>query len=320
MEPQPELIVDASRKGAAIMTQPRILLFSLWFGPWPKWIRCFLESCRWNSSVDWLLIGDAEPPQDIPPNVRILRTSFADYRALVSKRLGIDAKWTDIYKVCDMRPALAATHEDAVAGYDFWGYCDLDIIFGDIRRFYTPQFLSDDVISTHPHVVCGHFALFRNTPRMANAFRKIPFWRRLLSVAEHKSFDEQVFSRLFLPFPKKRAWRRLITPFLGGGKFVEQYSTNIKPLTWIDGGAHWPEKWFWDRGRLTTNRSGDREFLYLHFSHWQSNRWTGEAVAPWKKLERLVDLPAERPERFTISAQGFTPTPEQGAEPREAAA
>ncbi len=96
------------------------------------------------------------------------------------------------------------------------------------------------------------------------------------------------------------------TPFLGGGVFVEQYSTAIPPLRWIDGGDRWPEEWYWTRGRLTNNRSGTREFLYLHFSHWQSNRWTSEAVAPWKKLERLVDLPAGRVESFMVSRDGFT--------------
>ncbi|MFY9629168.1 MAG: DUF6625 family protein [Methylocystis sp.] len=290
------------------MITPRILIFVQWFGPWPPWMRCFLESCRWNPTVNWLLIGDAPQPEDLPRNVRLKQVTFDDYRALFSKKLGVGARWTDVYKLCDLKPALAAVHDLEVDGYDYWGYCDIDVIFGDIRQFYTPQILVHDLVTTHADILSGHFTLFRNSPRMVNAFRGIPFWRRLFDTPRHKSFDEQIFSRLFLPFPRGDSWRRLFTPFLGGALCVERYSTNIPPRTWIDGSADWPEKWFWERGRLTTNGSGDQEFLYLHFSCWQSNRWTSEAVAPWKRLERLDALPPGRVERFTISARGFTPT------------
>ena len=297
-------------EGALVMTEPRILIFVQWFGPWPEWMRCFLESCRFNPTVDWLMIGDAPPLLDAPPNVRQRHISFPDYRAHVASALGITPRWNDIYKVCDLKPTVAALFPEELEGYDHWGYCDLDVIFGDIRSFYTPEFLDADIIGTHTHVIGGHFVVARNTPRMVDAFRKIPFWKYYLSSAAHKSFDEQVFSWLFMPFPRGRM-RRLLTPFLGGGRFVEQFSTNIAPLPWIDGTTRWPEEWYFDRGRLTTNRSGDRQFLYLHFSHWQSNRWTSESVAPWKKLETLVVLPPGPIDRFVVSREGFKARPDE---------
>ncbi len=301
-------------------SQPRILVFAQWFGAWPEWMRFFLESCRWNPTIDWLLIGDAPAPAELPGNVRLKQIGFADYRASIAKKLGLAPLWNNAYKLCDFKPVLAAIHEEELDGYDFWGYCDIDVIFGDIRRFYTPEVLAWDVVTTHAHVVGGHFTLLRNKPRMTGAFRKIPFWKRLLSVAEHKSFDERVFSRLFMPFPPRQKWRRLFTPFVGGALMVERYSTNIPPLRWIDGGTDWPEEWCWDRGRLTTCKTGDRQFLYLHFSHWQSNRWTREAVAPWRAIERLDNLPPGRCEHFVIGARGFTSRGEAGSGPGEAAA
>ena len=241
--------------------------------------------------------------------MRIMTTTFDDYRALVALRLGIKPDWADVYKVCDVRPALGIIHPHEIAEYDYWGYGDLDVIYGDIRRLYTSDVLSYDLVSPHTHIVAGHFSLFRTNPRMVNAFRSIPRWEAYLSTPRHKSFDEQIFSRLFLPIRGKNAWRRLVTPFLGGGLFREQFSTNIRPLKWIDGGSDFPKQWYWNRGHLTTDRSGDREFLYLHFSHWQSNRWTGLEIAPWKTLDQLISLPDEPPTGFMISADGFTPLP-----------
>ena len=212
--------------------------------------------------------------------------------------------------LCDLKPALGFIHQSEIAGYDYWGYGDLDVIYGDIRRFYTPEILVHDVISTHGHIVSGHFALLRTTPHVITAFQQIPRWKARLSSARYESFDEQIFSRLFLPIRGKRAWRRLITPFLGGGYFREQFSTGIQPADWIDGTRTFPGQWFWDRGHLTTDRSGDREFLYLHFSHWQSNRWIGEEMASWRRLQKLDKVPDEKPTAFTISANGFTPLPQ----------
>jgi hypothetical protein len=291
---------------------PRILIIIPWFGPWPAWMRFFIESCRWNPTVDWLLIGDAQPPGELPANLRVFTTSFENYRGLVASRLGLTFTWTETYKICDIRPAMGLVHQAEIAGYDYWGYGDLDVIYGDIRKFYTPDVLVHDVISTHAHILAGHFALLRATPRMLTAFQRIPWWRAHLSTPRHASFDEQLFSRLFLPMLRdRRAWRRLITPFLGGGYFRERFSTNFPPLKWIDGSYNYPRHWFWQRGHLTTDVSGDREFLYLHFTNWQSSRWTSENAATWRDLAQLDNVPAKRPTAFAISAGGgFTPMPE----------
>lgn len=290
---------------------PSVLIIIPWFGPWPAWMRFFIKSCRWNPTVDWLLFSDAPPPEDLPPNLRVVTTSFEDYRALAASRLGIKPAWTEAYTLCDLKPTWGFIHPSEIAGYDYWGFGDLDVIYGDLRRFYTPEVLVHDVISAHEHIVSAHFALLRTTPSMVSAFQQIPRWKARLSSAPYEGFDEQMFSRLFLPIRGKRAWRRLITPFLGGGYFREQFSTNLPGLKWIDGTGNFPGQWFWDRGRLTTDRSGEREFLYLHFSHWQSNRWTGEEMASWKDLARLDNVPEERPTGFAISAKGFTPLPER---------
>jgi hypothetical protein len=233
---------------------------------------------------------------------------------------------------------LGFIHEADVAPYDYWGFGDLDVIYGNIRRFYTRQILVHDLVSTHEHIVSGHFALLRTTPRMMTAFKQIPRWKAHLSTARHRHFDERLFSCLFLPWRGSRArlccsiirlsisawWTstengrtydlhslvaRLITPYLGGGYFQERFSTHLSKLKWVDGSMNFPQQWFWDHGRLTTDRSGDREFLYLHFSHWQSNRWTGQEVAPWKNLRCLDKVPDTRPSAFAIGANGFTPLP-----------
>jgi hypothetical protein len=174
----------------AVAETSSICMIIPWFGPWPPWMRPFLESCRWNPTVNWLLYGDAPPPSDVPPNVRIVTTTLDDYRAAAASRLGIRLAWTNTYKLCDLKPALGFIHEHEIAGYDHWGFGDLDVIYGDIRRFFAPAVLSHDLVTTHEHIVAGHFSVLRTTPRMLTAFKRVPDWKLLLSSARHRSFDE----------------------------------------------------------------------------------------------------------------------------------
>ena len=280
-----------------------------WFGEWPGWMRLFLQSCRYNPSIDWLIVTDCGDPGDLPLNVRLLETSFEDYRAFIGARLGITPQWRDAYKLCDIKPALGAIHAEQASRYDFWGFGDLDVIYGDIRAVYTPDVLAYDLISTHAGIVAGHFCLLRSAPRMTFAFKRIRFWRSLLERDRHCSFDEQIFSRLFLPMDWRKPWRRLQTPFLGGALFAERYSTSIPPLPYPEGANAYPTEWIWREGKLTNNASPSRGFLYLHFSHWQSARWTSENAAPWTRITQIDALPPGRPSQFRITRDGFLPLP-----------
>ena len=169
-----------------------------YFGPWPAWINFFIESCRPNSAVQWFLIGDSAVPENRSPNVRHINIGFGDYKALLSDALGIPICATNPYKLCDLRPALPFVHRDLLAGYDFVGFGDLDVIYGDLGSFYGEDILAAyDLLSTHPDRISGHLCLMRNDERMITAFRLIPRWTKLFSSEEHAGADEaRILQRL----------------------------------------------------------------------------------------------------------------------------
>jgi len=285
-------------------SSPTILMLVPYFGRWPKWLRFYLETCRWNPTISWLLISDCGTPEDLPPNVGFKAISFADYKAQISAALGIDTRHLTPYKLCDIRPAMGVIHSDVIAPYDYWGYGDIDVIYGDIRSIYTPDIFTYDVISTHHHMVSGHFTLIRNSARLANAFRRVRGWRRLLESPRPRRFDERYFSNMFSsPY---RLWRRLRSPFLGGALLVERNSTVAK-IIGPDGSADYAKEWYWREGRLTNDRQSDRGFLYFHFMDWQSNRWTKAPIAPWQCLTTLDHLAPERFTKFRVNREGFMP-------------
>jgi hypothetical protein len=288
-----------------------------YFGQWPEWINLFVESCKWNPGVHWRLYTDCGEPENKADNVHYTHLSFDDYKALVRERLGILFDPPDPYRLCDLKPCLAYIHEQDVDGFQFFGYGDVDVVYGNISVFYTDDVLARfNVLSTHPERLSGHFAVLRNTHTFRRAFVHIPNYRALLEQPHHLGMDENHFTAVFFPPANRlRGFRRMIDyfhPCRRGLLFRERYSTVLSPRGWHDGTMNYPQKWYWRRGRLTNESDGEREFLYLHFMRWKSDRWMPEPPAQregaWLGLERLVhvDWRYAAGNGFCISPEGFT--------------
>lgn len=106
-----------------------------YFGKWPEWINFFIESCKHNPGVDWLIVTDCGEPDNSAPNVHFRHMSFEDYKAEASRRLEVGFNPLDPYKLCDLKAAFGVVHEDDIRDYDYYAHSDIDLIYGDIRRF-----------------------------------------------------------------------------------------------------------------------------------------------------------------------------------------
>jgi hypothetical protein len=280
--------------------KPWLVLISFYFGRWPPWMNFFVESCKWNPGIRWLIYTDCGEPENSADNIKYVHISFDDYKAMARERLGIAFDPVHPFKICDLRPAFGLLHERDIAGYPFFGYSDIDVIFGDISRFYGErQFAELDVVSTHPDRLSGHFAVLRNTPDIRGMFESIPRYRQLLELPDQMSVDETHFSRLVLHSPALRSL------------FVERHSTVLSVRGWHDGTMNYPRRWFWRRGKLTNERDGEREFLYLHFMRWQSAHWINNPPVPgeaaWVGHDIIhTDWRKAATDGFSISPAGFT--------------
>jgi hypothetical protein len=306
------------------MNRPLVILIP-YFGRWPEWINLFVESCKWNVDVRWRIYTDCGEPENRAENVDFVHLCFGDYKALVRERLGIKFDPRDPYKLCDLRPCLGHIHQRDVAGYRFFGYGDIDVIYGDVRKFYNDEVLRENsVLSTHPERLSGHLAVFRNTTVFRRAYERIPNYRGLLEQPHNFSLDEDAFTAVFRPPGSEvQSNRPNVAHFDPGGRrllFIERYSTILSPRGWHDGTMNYPQRWFWQQGKLTNDHDGQREFLYLHFMRWQSARWKNDPPAPgeaaWLQLKQIVnvDWRVAAASGFCVSRDGFTPlsSPQKG--------
>ena len=281
-----------------------IVILIPYFGPWPEWMNFWVETCRANRTIDWILFGDSEPPENRASNVRYVHSSFDDYRALLSARLGAKVRVEHPYKLCDFKPAVGVVHAELVKGYDFIGFGDLDVFYGDIRATYDDSTLRTyDVLSSHSDRISGHLCLMRNRKDVTTAFRNARGWKEVLRRPECLGFDE---SNMYALLAGKSLFRSADAKSIRS-LFREAYSTP---------GAIEDMSWFWKDGILTNEFYPQHPFMYLHVMSWHNNRWFGSqphveagAPAPWSRLPKVVqmDWRDTRKSGFMISPKGIQP-------------
>jgi hypothetical protein len=287
----------------------KVAILIPYFGKWPAWIDFFVESARANRTIDWILFSDAQPPENRAPNVRYVTISFDDYKARLSEAFGHDLSAIHPYKLCDFKPALPFVHEKLVRGYDFVGFGDLDVIYGDLRSFYDDRTLDNfDVLSSHQDRVSGHLCLMRNIESLVTLFERVPGWKDALRAEEYICFDERKLFNALQPRRRSLVGRRRADQ--PRSFFHEAYSTP---------GATDRMRWYWRKGVLTNEYYPQHPFMYLHFMSWHSNRWLDSqahvqagADAPWRRLEKIVQLDWRdaRTNGFMVSPKGIQPIEE----------
>lgn len=169
-----------------------IALITCWYGPFPWYFPYFVFSCKYNSTVDFIIITDNEDEiQNKPDNFKIIYTKFEDLKSNFSEKMGFKVSLDYPYKLCDFKPAYGYLFPDIIKKYDFWGISDIDIIYGDIRKFMTNEILEEyDVISSRHDYITGSFCLFKNKNNINKLFFESRDYKKVFSSSVNFCFDE----------------------------------------------------------------------------------------------------------------------------------
>jgi peptidoglycan/xylan/chitin deacetylase (PgdA/CDA1 family) len=266
-----------------------------YFGRWPPWLELYLETCRWNPGIHWQFFSDCGKPPDLPLNVTVEPITLPELLQEAERALGISIKWRSSYKLCDLRPAFGDIFRSAVEGFDYFGWGDLDVVYGALESFIAGLLQDHDCIAFNRKHLSGHLCLFRNDDRVRGWYRRLPDWQTRMESEEYTHLDEisPVLLRNFLEVYAR-----------------ESYNTPLSPLIrWTDGTFNFPSEWYWKDGVLTNNKDGDRQFPYLHFMHWKGGSWPRQCGnAQWERLDQLVHLRRGECKRgFRVNERGFFP-------------
>ena len=150
------LYVDQFPPGSEHLQLPNILHFSIFMekdtGHHYTHLPLLVESMRYNPKVQFVIINIAENPalgfggkmtalaaQLGATNLKIVTENIAAFTDRVYRRLNIRVPFTYdwYYKLCDYKPTLAYLYPELLdeKEYKYWGYGDMDIIWGNFSRF-----------------------------------------------------------------------------------------------------------------------------------------------------------------------------------------
>ncbi|WP_417861547.1 DUF6625 family protein [Winogradskyella sediminis] len=236
-----------------------IVLIVPYIGKWPLWFDAHLVSIAKNPSINWLFITDCAIPDVYPENVRFVPSTLESLNNKINDVLGVKVPLSP-RKLCDVRPAYGEIFQEYISDYDFWGFCDVDIIWGNIRGYVSDDILSNyDIISSRKEAVAGHFTILKNNPEINSIYLSIPEFKELLSLNKLMRIDEEAFT-FHLKNEKKHAKFKI---------WWEDYLMNHN-----NGKAHQEyclDKWLWKEGKIleVKNEEPINEVMYLHFINWK---------------------------------------------------
>jgi hypothetical protein len=164
-----------------------------YFGKYPPYLNHFMAGCGYNPSIDWLLMTDIENIPKVSKNIHIIKSDLDAFNKLAGYKLGFPVEVQNPYKLCDFKPAYGLIFEDWLEKYDYWGYCDMDLILGKIEQFQpTDKILNYDIISTYKGFLSGPFCLYRNTEKLKRLFTVHPDYKSIFQDPNYLGFDENI--------------------------------------------------------------------------------------------------------------------------------
>ena len=143
----------------------RIVIIFPYFGPLPAQFNMWYASALRNPSIDFMFFTDTdvEPSQ----NIIVHKMKFSDFQEKVERAFDFPITLDRPYKLCEYKQAYGYILQEYIKEYDFWGYGDLDLVYGDIRHFIT-----EDVLRKKFILGWGHLTLLKNEEDTNTYFMK----------------------------------------------------------------------------------------------------------------------------------------------------
>lgn len=170
----------------------KVLLILPYFGEWPEYLDLYFKGCEFNKWLDILFITNCPIPKKHPSNVKFIKSNISLISELISEKFGfLSYKLPFPYKLCDFRPSYGYLFEEHITGYDYWGYGDIDLIYGNLEQKVKYQIeQSFDTISVRAETTCGSFMLIKNNEYNNQLFKKLENFNTLIISDTYEGIDE----------------------------------------------------------------------------------------------------------------------------------
>jgi hypothetical protein len=185
-----------SETGMAIGDRTRrAMVLIAHFGALPEWFDIWLHTAKLNRGIDFYLYQEViESCQD--GNVFFNKLTLEDFNSLPLLR-SEGCAIRNPYKFCDYKPLIAEAFPRVVSSYEYWGWGDLDVIYGDILSVVGPSFdRRFDYVSTGWQGESGPLGFLKNSEQVNTLWRLLPDVHSQLNNEKYLGIDEPQFVSL----------------------------------------------------------------------------------------------------------------------------
>ena len=221
-----------------------IVLISVFFGEFPYYFPLFRESANYNKDINWIIFTNQKcknlnatyAPKifGTHDNIKIIPFELIEFNNLASQKMDLKADLSSSYKLCDFKPAYGKIFEDYIRGYDFWGHVDIDVIWGDMRKFLNEEALSHDVVTGDQRYISGVFTIYKNTEELKKIYSSFhDEYDRLIHTDKYETLDEVPIDFVL----KRNPNLKIFSGFDCSGKRlpIVRYGKKRTPARWRDG-------------------------------------------------------------------------------------
>lgn len=175
-------------------TNTRIVILIPFFGNLncKGYFQKYLDSVKKNTNLTIMLWTDDRTNYKYPRNVKVCYTSFEEFKTKVQECFDFKIVLDKGYKICDFRPAFGQIFYEDIKEYEWFGWSDIDLIWGNSYNF-----ISDDMLDNYEQIYSrGSLTLIRNSEKMRRLYldeNNICGEKRYLEVFtshRHYAFDE----------------------------------------------------------------------------------------------------------------------------------
>lgn len=241
------------------MERIKIAFILPYFGKFDKLFPLWLESCRYNTDIDWLIFTDDKTVCNFPPNVKVTYMSFSDIKRRIQQIYNFPIALNTPYRLCNFKPAYGEIFKDYLFGYDAWGFCDNDMLYGDLRTM-----IPNNISSKYKIGEFGHLSFVNNTEECCQAYRYAGAFKIAFETEQPLFFDEGCFVKILRKLGYKE-YKLKIADFIP--RIKQHIVLNEEDCKWKNK-AHC---FVWDKGKLWryfADKKGNiskEEYAYIHF-------------------------------------------------------
>lgn len=237
-----------------------------YYGKLPSNFQLWLNSCYFNKNVNWLIFTNDNTNYNYPSNVKRILLDFSELQEMFQSKFDFKIKIDTYWCLSLFKPAYGEIFSEYLKKYDYWGHCDLDLMWGKIRDFIT-----EDILNKYEKIgFQGHSTIYKNTSEVNNRYKTIiPNEINYIDVFSGNSkfsFDEigmeKIYNYLNIPYYKE-------TNFAHLSKYDYSFYLKYLPKEWDYKNSR--QVFVWNKGDLIryylnqNKKICSEKYMYIHF-------------------------------------------------------